>query len=62
MKEFLSRSGHPFTVKVVDDDFDAYSELIARGFRTVPVTFVGARAVKGFDERALREALTAAGS
>ena len=62
MKEFLSRSGHPFTVKVVDDDFDAYSKLIARGFRTVPVTFVGARAVKGFDERALREALTAAGS
>ncbi len=62
MKEFLSRSGQPFTVKVVDDDFDAYSELIARGFRTVPVTFIGARAVKGFDERALRDALTAAGS
>ncbi len=62
MKEFLSRSGHSFTVKVVDDDFDAYSELIGRGFRTVPVTFIGDRAVTGFDERALREAMTAAGS
>ena len=34
MKEFLSRAGHSFTLKQVDDDFDAYSELIARGFRS----------------------------
>ena len=61
MKEFLSRAGHAFTVKQVDDDFHAYSELIARGFRTVPITFIGSRAVKGFDERALREALAADG-
>jgi glutaredoxin len=45
----------------VDEDFDAYSELVARGFRTVPVTFVNGRAIKGFDEAALREALGAAG-
>ncbi len=62
MKEFLSRAGHAFTVKQVDDDFDAYSELIGRGFRTVPVTFIGTRAVKGYDEAALREALAGAGS
>jgi glutaredoxin len=62
VKELLSRAGYTFTVKQVDDDFDAYSELIARGFHTVPVTFVGDRAVKGFDEPALREALAAAGS
>jgi hypothetical protein len=62
VKEFLSRAGHSFTLKQVDDDFDAYSELIARGFRSVPVTFIGGRAVKGFDEPALRDALAAAGS
>ncbi len=61
MKEFLSRSGHSFTVKVVDDDFDAYSELIARGFRTVPVTIIKDRVIKGFDEAGLRDALSAAG-
>ena len=62
MKEFLSRTGHAFSTRQVDDDFDAYSELIARGFRTVPVTFIGGHAVKGFDEAALRAALAAAGS
>jgi glutaredoxin len=61
VKEFLSRIGRVFTVKDVDEDFDAYSELVARGFRTVPVTFVNGRAIKGFDEAALREALAAAG-
>ena len=62
MKEFLSRAGHAFTIRQVDDDFEAYSELIGRGFRTVPVTFIGARAVTGYDEAALRDALAAAGS
>ena len=62
MKEFLSQRGHAFTVKNVEEDFDAYSELVAGGFRTVPVTFIGRRAIKGYDEPALREALAAAGS
>jgi hypothetical protein len=62
VKEFLSRAGRSFTLKQVDDDFEAYSELIARGFRSVPVTFIGGRAIKGFDEPALRDALADAGS
>lgn len=62
MKEFLSRAGHAFTVKQVDDDFEAYSELIARGFRTVPVTIINGHAVKGYDEAALRGALRDSGS
>lgn len=61
MKEFLSREGVPFTVRNVDEDHEAYSALLALGFRSVPVTIVDGRAVKGFDERALREALAAAG-
>jgi glutaredoxin len=62
VKELLSREGHAFVAKDVDEDHDAYSELIARGLRTVPVTVIGERAIKGFDEPALREALAARSS
>jgi hypothetical protein len=41
----------------VDEDQRAYDELIARGFRTVPVTIIGDRAIKGFDPDALTRAL-----
>ena len=41
----------------VDEDDTAYDELLARGWRTIPLTIVGSRAIKGFDERALRDAL-----
>jgi glutaredoxin len=58
VKEFLSRADVPFTVRDVDEDDGAYEELVARGWRAVPVTFVGDRAVKGFDPIALREALS----
>ena len=57
MKEFLSRAGAPFVVKEIDEDDRAYDELIARGFRTVPVTIIGDRAIKGFDRDALENAL-----
>ena len=58
MKEFLSRADVPFTVRDVDDDDGAYEELVARGWRAVPVTFCGDRAIKGFDPVALRVALS----
>jgi hypothetical protein len=48
-------------VRNVETDLEAYRELIARGFRTVPVTLVGddpaAVAVVGFDDTALRRAI-----
>jgi hypothetical protein len=50
----------PFTARNVDEDEAAYDELIARGYRTIPVTFVGDRVVKGFDPAALAEAIAAA--
>ena len=59
MKAWLSRQRVPFTAYNVDEDDRAYDELIARGFRTVPVTVIGDRIVKGFDEAALREAIDA---
>ena len=57
MKEFLSRAGAPFTAHNIDEDDRAYDELVARGFRTIPVTIIGDRAVKGYDVDALTAAL-----
>ncbi len=57
----LSHAGVPFEVKEVDLDLESYRELLARGFRTVPVTLVGddpdTAAIIGFNEQALRRAL-----
>lgn len=47
----------PFTAHNVDEDDRAYDELIARGWRTVPVTVFGERAIKGYDVPALEAAI-----
>ena len=57
MKELLSRERQTFTVRNVEDEPGAYDELISMGFRVVPVTIIDGRAIKGYDERALRHAL-----
>lgn len=46
--------------KNVEEDAAAYAELVARGWRTIPVTIVAGQAVKGFDPAALTQALEAA--
>ena len=57
MKELLSREGVPFTHYNVDEDQRAYDELIARGWRTVPVTVIGERVLKGFNPVELADAI-----
>jgi glutaredoxin len=58
VKEFLSRAGHAFLERNVDADASAYDELLRRGWRAVPVTFVGGEAgIRGFDPGALAAAL-----
>jgi len=47
----------PFTAHNVDEDDRAYDELIGRGWRTIPVTIIGDRVVKGYDADALTTAL-----
>ena len=47
----------PFTAYNVDEDERAYDELVERGWRTVPVTFIGMRVIKGFDVAALTAAI-----
>ena len=61
VKEFLSREGHPFETKNIEEDDAAYDELMKLGARSVPVTVIGGTVVTGFDQVRLREALTAAG-
>jgi glutaredoxin len=60
VKEFLSRAGQSFTVRLIDEDVKAYDDLLALGYRTVPVTVIGDTAIKGFDPEALTKALEAA--
>jgi len=57
VKEFLSREGVDFTAFNVDEDDKAYDALIARGFRTVPLTVIGDRTLTGYDPAALAAAL-----
>jgi len=59
VKEFLSRAGAAFTVMNVDEDDRAYDALLARGLRTVPVTIIGDRVIRGYDPTALEQALAA---
>ena len=61
MKEFLSREGYSFDAKNIEEDDAAYDELMALGARSVPVTVIDGRIVRGFDQAQLREALAAAG-
>jgi glutaredoxin-like protein NrdH len=57
VKEFLSQRSVAFTVRTVDEDDEAYDELLELGFRSVPVTVLGSAVVKGFDPAALAKAL-----
>ena len=59
MKELLSRDRQTFTVRNIEEDPEAYDELLAMGFKVVPVTIIDGQAIKGYDERALRQALAA---
>ena len=62
MKELLSREGVTFTSKNVDEDEQAYSELMARGFRSIPVTIIGEQAIRGYDPEAIKAAIASARS
>jgi len=57
VKELLSRERVPFTAYNVDEDERAYDELLGRGWRTIPVTIIGQRVIKGFDVAALTAAI-----
>ena len=62
MKEFLSREGHPYVVKNIEEDDSAYDELVALGARAVPTVVIGREVITGFDQARLRAALAAGGA
>jgi glutaredoxin len=57
VKEFLSRNGREFTVRNVDDDPEAFNEMVSLGLMSIPVTIVDDIVVRGYDEKKLRAAL-----
>lgn len=59
MKAWLSQAGVAFVAYNVEEDPAAYDALLAAGYRTVPLTRIGDRDVKGFAPDALAEALSA---
>jgi glutaredoxin len=61
VKEFLSRAGRSFTVRLVDEDDAAFEALMEIGYRSVPVTVIGQTIVQGYDPTALAKALEDAG-
>jgi glutaredoxin len=61
VKEFLSREGHTFDSRNIEEDDAAYDELMKLGARSVPVTVIGDQVITGFDQVRLRAALSAAG-
>jgi len=58
VKEFLSRAGRTFTAKNIDEDDGAFRELMAMEVMSVPLTVIGSARVKGFNPKALTDALT----
>jgi glutaredoxin len=60
VKEFLSREGHPFEARNIEEDDTAYDTLMALGARAVPTTVIGKEVVTGFDPARLRAAVAAA--
>lgn len=48
-------------MRLVDEDDTAYDELLALGFRAVPVTVIGDEKIVGFNPAALTKALEAGG-
>lgn len=43
----------------MDEDPEAFNEMVSLGFMTIPITIVGDYVVRGYDEKRLREALAA---
>ena len=61
VRELLASAGVAFVTRVVDEDDTAYDELLALGFRAVPVTCIGNRAIRGYNPDTLHAALSEAG-
>jgi len=59
-KQYLDKLGYAYTEKNVEQDKDAYEELMAKingDFRGVPVTDIDGEIILGFDRRKIDDTL-----
>lgn len=56
-KKYLSEKGIEYNEKNVHKDFQAKQELLAMGYRTVPVIVINKREIVGFDKQKIDRAL-----
>jgi hypothetical protein len=59
VKGFLSHRGVPFDEVNIREDEAALGRLLEWGFRSTPVTVIGAERIQGFDRERLLAALGA---
>lgn len=57
VKRYLTEHGLQFIDKNIHKDRASRQELMAMGFKSIPVTLVGGDAVQGFDREKLKQAL-----
>jgi glutaredoxin len=56
-KEFLSEKGIEFIEKNIQEDQQAFLELVEMGYQTTPLTTIDGEVVVGFEPRELEEKL-----
>ncbi len=56
-KEFLSERGVEFTEKNIQEDQQAFLELVELGYQTTPLTTIDGEVVVGFDPQDLQAKL-----
>ena len=57
VKHYLNEQGIAFTDKNIHKDRASRQELMAMGFKSIPVTIVDGQAIQGFDRDRLKQAL-----
>jgi len=57
VKVYLSRKGVPFTERNISTDPNAKDDLLAMGYRTTPLTVIGAEKIVGYNPAKLEAAL-----
>ncbi len=60
VKVYLSRKGVPFTEKNISEDAGARQSLLGMGYRTTPLTIIGAQRIVGYNPMKLEAAIKAA--
>jgi glutaredoxin-like protein NrdH len=58
LKKFLAQKEIEYAEKDVTTDDKAFAHLLALGFSTTPIIFIGDQVITGFDETTLQQLLS----